>query len=232
MLTDAYFQIWRPCADGTSAYCTASNFSKGFFELCGGYAEAENGLRAVLNHAQLKDLDRMDPRIYSRLKLAAFELQEQYRMILAANGFKAPRSVPAEDFSILEPAMRLSGYRAVLLFHGEEIILTPFESLPGGLDLWYLGGISPFSFKRPGLEHATLRNLLLAVAALRCLLYAQFGPQSGQAITPTRKKISEDDSRLTSIFTVTPPDWEDAQWYQITYEPPRLKAVRPYPFFD
>ena len=98
--------------------------------------------------------------------------------------------------------------------------LAPFASLTEGiLGDWYLerAGIFPSLSPHP---EATIRSLVTATAAVRCLLYAQFGPFSETALSPARKK-GDGQGYFTykSLFQVTPPPWPETDWYGFSFTP-------------
>lgn len=220
MLTHAYFQIWRPGPDPN--YVTDRSFSHFLTEDCDGYAACENRLRGILARGEKSSaaLDDSAPGTYSALKRATFELQEYARQILQAHGRKTVRCVPPAHFVLLEAPMALSRYSCRIRLLGEDVTLAPFASLTEGiLGDWYLeqAGIFPSLSPHP---EATIRSLVTATAAVRCLLYAQFGPFSETALSPARKK-GDGQGYFTykSLFQVTPPPWPETDWYGFSFTP-------------
>ena len=231
MLDSAYFRIWRPGPDPN--YVTDRHFSPYLTEDCDGYAACENRLRAILSKAEKSsaELDDCFPGVYSALKRAAFELQEYSGQILKASGLKTVRFVPPAHFALLEEPMALSQYTCRARLLGEDLTLTPFGQLTEGrLGEWYLerAGVLPSFGSHP---EATIRNLAAATAAVRCLLYAQFGPLSETALSPSRKK-GDGQGYFTSksLFELTPPSWPKEEWYGFAFSPKHPVPLKPYPF--
>lgn len=206
MIQHAYRQIWRPAPSYN--YCAADNFAEHYFDICDGYGRCENALRRVLAHGgQPKGL-------YTKLKQVTFELQDSYMHILHANGKTPSRRPTAQDFSQLEKAMRLSEYEVRL---GDTPAWRPFAQLaaqPPALGQWYLqkAGVlwSPPALRRL----ATVKNLVAATAALRCLVWAQFGSWGDDAFRGQPGKRWAGNSLMAeSIFILTPPAWPDEECY-------------------
>lgn len=229
MKQEVYHQIWRPAP--SDAYCLAQNYAVGMLELCGGYSQCENQLRRVLS----RDVPRQEPRraLLPLLRQITFELQENLRCIRKASGFSTVRRPGAADFAGLEAPMRLSQYRCRLVQEGLE--LAPFAALaqnPPRMEPWYLERAGVL-FTPPALaQYATVDNLIAATAALRCLLWAQFGPQSDGIIRGrTSKGPGEGYYTAESIFAVTPPVWEPEEQYgEITLVKKHRAPCRPWPF--
>ena len=73
---------------------------------------------------------------------------------------------------------------------------------------------------------------IAATAALRCLLWAQFGPQSDGIIQGrSNKGPGEGYYTAESIFAVTPPAWEPEEQYgEIALVKKNRAPCRPWPF--
>lgn len=231
MLESAYPQIWRPGPDPN--YVTDRRFSTFFTEDCDGYAACENRLRTILTKAEKASagLDDCFPGSYSALKRAGFELQEYVRQIFKAHRKDTVRFVPPAHFAMLEEPMALSRYSCSIHIFGEDLTLTPFCRLPDGiLGEWYLerAGVLPSFGRHP---EATIRSLVTATAAVRCLLYAQFGPLSETALSPSRKK-GEGQGYFTyrSLFSVIPPSWPESQWYGFSFSPKKAVPISLWQF--
>lgn len=224
MLDHAYYQIWRPGPD--PSYVTDRRFSPYLTEDCDGYAACENRLRALLTAAQKRGgplFEYSSPTVYEALKRVTFELQEAVRQVLKAHGKQTVRCVPPAHIALLEAPMALSRYSCRIRLDGEELSLSPFRSLGSqngpALGEWYLENATVFSFPW-NRQEAALGQLITATAALRCLLYAQFGPFSETALSPARKK-GDGQGYFTykSLFQVTPPPWPEADWYGFSFTP-------------
>lgn len=231
MLNHAYHQIWRPCT--SAAFVTDQYYSPFLAEDCGGYAGCENRLRAILTKAEKKGTDINDifPGTYEALKKVTFELQEHVRQIFLANGRGTIRNIPSADIFLLEEPMRLSEYRCTICLFGSDTELAPFTfDADHELGSWYIR--APKFFVFPWSHHeAPLIDLVNATAALRCLLYAEFGPFSEQAISPARKK-GKGTGYYTykSIFTVIPPDWPEDEHYGFSYSKDQKLNVKRWSF--
>lgn len=71
--------------------------------------------------------------------------------------------------------------------------------------------------------------MILAVAGLRCLLYAQYGPEVDLAIAPRDKeKQGMGYFKAQSLFQVIPPEWEEAEQY--AFDPRGELTFENYPF--
>ena len=232
MLEQAYYQIWRPGTD--SNFVTNRHFSSYLTECCDGYAACENRLRKILSSAEKKgilDPYKPYPPAYPAIKKATFELQEFVRQVLNANGRKTVRCVPGEHIALLEAPMKLSHYRCTITLFGEEYALVPFQKLrEGSMERWYLERANIFSRPQSG-ETYSIMDLVTATAAVRCLLYAQFGPLSETALSPARCK-GEGSGYFTykSLFRLTPPEWPEEEQYGFSFSPKAALPLRKYPF--
>ena len=235
MLDHAYYQIWRPGPD--PSYVTDRRFSPYLTEDCDGYAACENRLRALLTAAQKRGgplFEYSSPTVYEALKRVTFELQEAVRQVLKAHGKQTVRCVPPAHIALLEAPMALSRYSCRIRLDGEELSLSPFRSLGSqngpSLGEWYLENATVFSFPW-NRQEAALGQLITATAALRCLLYAQFGPISETALSPAKPK-GEGTGFYTSksLFSLTPPDWEEGDQYGFSYPPGHPYPLARYPF--
>lgn len=110
---------------------------------------------------------------------------------------------------------------------GEEF--CPFAGLLDGELPWFLEGAKVFASNSAHRERATQENLILAVAGLRCLLYAQYGPEVDLAIAPRDKeKQGMGYFKAQSLFQVIPPEWEEAEQY--AFDPRGELTFENYPF--
>ncbi|MEG2234571.1 MAG: hypothetical protein RRZ42_08060 [Oscillospiraceae bacterium] len=228
MLEKAYRQIWRPCA--SDDYCTSSHFAVGFFEICDGYASAENALRSALNRYGSQSPNECNMRLYTPLKAVIFEIQDCFMKIMKANQAATVHKITGKEIAKLEKPMKLSEYTCTALVNENECSFRPYASLPC-MGEWYLEGANAFFAKSEHKKRATLENLLCATAALRCLVYAQFGCQSELAIYGNDKK-GEGEGYFTasSIFTVIPPKWTDEECYGFHYDGKEKLETSLYPF--
>lgn len=230
MISHIYYNIWRPAKD--TGYCTSRYFSNNYFDACLSYVNAENALRKYLSKATPKDYTSPKASYYKQLKSNTFLLQDYYLHILRKNGIKYAPHIKAKDFYLLEAPMKLRAYTCTITILGEERTLSPFAPLPHKLDTWYLEGAKVLRGNKAHQEVATLENLIQSTAALRCLLYAQFGPQSDASITnPLPKGEGTGYFQVHSLFHLTPPQWPEEEHYSIEAIPCK-KDFRAYRWSD
>ena len=232
MLDQAYYQIWRPGPDPN--FVTDRHFSSYLTECCDGYASCENRLRKLLSSAEkngIRDPQNAYPGTYQAIKKATFELQESVRQVLKANGKKTVRCVPAEHIALLEPAMKLSCYQCSISLFGSEFTLSPFHSLTEGImENWYLERAGIFSRPQSG-EEFSIMDLVTATAAVRCLLYAQFGPVSETALSPAKcKGEGTGYFKYKSLFHLVPPEWPEEKQYGFSFSQKHKIPLTVYPF--
>ena len=215
--------VWRP--GPVTSYCVEKGFSTTFGEQCDGYARAENGLRTLLGGPWPQPFPGR--KRYNLLKAITFEVEENLLQILGDSGLPKPAKVDLSQLKRLESAYRLTEYRTVYTITGEE--LRPFEGLLDGELPWFLEGAKVLASSPAHREQATQKNLILAVAGLRCLLYAQYGPEVDLAIAPRNKnKQGMGYFKAQSLFQVIPPEWEEAEQY--AFDPRGEITFENYPF--
>ena len=213
-----YRHVWRP--GPSTGYCTEKEFSTFFVQQCDGYARAENGLRTLMGGPWPQLFPHR--KRYQQMKAITFEVEENLLQIFADSQVEKPSRIDVSQLQRLEPAYRLTQYQVVYGMTGEK--LTPFSGLMEGELSWFLEGANVFSSNPVHRERSTPRNHILAVAALRCLLYAQYGPEVDYAIAPRdQKKQGMGYFKAQSLFTVIPPQWEEEEQYafslkEITYK--------------
>ncbi|WP_071427141.1 hypothetical protein [Merdimmobilis hominis] len=223
MYHQPFRHVWRP--GPATSYCVEKGFSTTFGEQCDGYARAENGLRTLLGGPWPQPFPGR--KRYNLLKAITFEVEENLLQILEDSGLPKPTKVDRSQLKRLEPAYRLTGYRAVYTMTGEEF--CPFAGLLDGELPWFLEGAKVFASNSAHRERATQENLILAVAGLRCLLYAQYGPEVDLAIAPRDKeKQGMGYFKAQSLFQVIPPEWEEAEQY--AFDPRGELTFENYPF--
>lgn len=134
MYHQPFRHVWRP--GPATSYCVEKGFSTTFGEQCDGYARAENGLRTLLGGPWPQPFP--DRKRYNLLKAITFEVEENLLQILEDSGLPKPTKVDRSQLKRLEPAYRLTGYRAVYTMTGEEF--CPFAGLLDGELPWFWRG--------------------------------------------------------------------------------------------
>lgn len=115
--------------------------------------------------------------------------------------------------------------------NGAAEFLRPFETFYEQGAPWYLADAHPLWRNSAHLPRCTPENLIMAVGALKCLLYAQFGREVDGMITSfSAKGDGAGYYRRESLFKVEPPEWKPEECYGFAYAPGELLPVRKYPF--
>lgn len=208
-----FYRIWRPGAG--EAYCLSPHYANDFLSLCDGYARLENNLRKILSPSY-----GLPKRLYPLLKQATFEIQEHLLSLLTAHQIPLAnkRKVGIAELRLLNQALRLSDYQVTLTVGEHPLLLQPFKDLETVPPTWFLEGASIWSRNPVHVQTATIDQYIQAVAALHCMLYAQFGPQVALALAPARTpKQGNSYFQATSLFTIVPPEWEDSECYDFDW---------------
>lgn len=233
MIDHPYCRVWRP---GVPArYCLERDYAPDFHDLCGGYAGLENRLRVLLDREGASDaaLEAGGRRVYRLLREARYELDHNLRGILRANGCPGRAGGWGwQDFTALEPLLRLSAYRVRLPASGRELLLRPFAGWQEGQPAWYRGEYPLLLSHRETLEGASLKKALEMLAALHCVLYAQFGENLADALRPRGKKEGSGYFTAASIFVVEPPDFPEEERYGFRWEEIKKEKGWCRPFFE
>lgn len=227
-----YCRTWRP---GVPArYCLEREFAPDFHELCGQYAGLENRLRLLLDRAGASDaaLRTGGRTVYHLLREARYELDHNLCGILRSNGYPGrPRDWGWRDFTALEPLLQLSAYCVRLPAAGREMVLRPFDGWQQKQPEWYRGEYPLLLPRRETVEKARLQTAVEMVAALYCVLWAQFGENLADALRPSGKKEGSGYFTAASIFAAEPPDFPEEDRYGFRWEEIKKKKGWCRPFF-
>lgn len=232
-LTQPYCRVWRPGED--SRYCLDHKYASDLGDLCGQYAEIENALRALLEkhgtgeHAMLLT----GRKIYKLARSIRYELDHSFTRILKANSYpgKAGRYT-YRDFTALEKPLRLSEYRVSLPNNALQAgFFRPFFGWTEDEPDWYRGNFPLLNAFAAEVEGATLLKVLAGAAALRCVLYAQFGENLDLALAPRSKKEGTGYFTAQSIFPLKPPAFLLEECYNLDWEALKREKKRYKTFF-
>lgn len=232
MIDRPYRRVWRP---GVPArYCLERAYAPDLHELCGQYTGLENRLRVLLNRGGASEaaLAAGGRRVYRLLRETRYELDYNLQAILKANGYPGrARAWSWRDYTALEPLLRLSAYQIRLPASGRALLLRPFAGWLEGEPEWYRGEY-PLLFPRRGeVEGASLNKALQMLAALHCVLYAQFGENLADALRPRGKREGSGYFTAASIFVTEPPDFPEEERYSFRWEEIKKKKGCCRPFF-
>ncbi|HOG01000.1 MAG TPA: hypothetical protein PKW41_12900 [Clostridia bacterium] len=218
-MNQPYYRIWRPGA-GTD-FCLDRRNAKNILDLCAGYAEIENQLRRKLTK-RTNAIDAPDRALLRLHKQCIFEVQQNTFDICRANSVKVNPRMARDDLQFLIKHLKLSDFSVCVKLYDEAHTLIPF--CPESLDEWYLEGLHVLFNRSVDYTHVTLYNCLLSAAAVRILLFAQFGDVPDRLIEGNSKHAGSGFYQRSSIFQIVPPDWSEEESYNFSWD--ELKTKR------
>lgn len=203
-----YYRIWRP-GSGTE-FCSDCRNAKNFSEISISYIKLENELRRALTK-HWREMERSKYRYKALLRRCAFEIQQNIYDLLRANGAAATARICGGELKPVMQHLRLEEYTVDLRLPEGCFTFNPYVQAQRAV--WDLPELhSRFSVFVP-LKPVTLRQCVVALAALRVLLYAQFGDALEEIMQSSSKKQGSGFYVPHSIFSLTPPSWaEEAQY--------------------
>lgn len=137
-------------------------------------------LMMVLNFIEPADanLAVYSNRLYELLLRASTEFESNCKGVLLANGYLGKdKDLRIVDYRKLDSVMKLSGYEVRLSFWNCERTLMPLSNWGTTHTLdWYSAYNEVKHNRVENFRLANLKNVLNAIAAVACLVYAQLGP--------------------------------------------------------
>ena len=165
------------------------------------YVEPCNGNKNVYSH-----------RIYELLLRACTEVESNMKGILTANGkFSRTSFTMKNDYFQLEKACQLDKYKIKFSRWKENVDFTPFSvwnttaynPLP-----WYQNYNEVKHDRYNNFQKANLDNLINSIAALLCLLHAQYGEEMADACQLGISAIQNDQLKVdTETYVLEAPNF-------------------------
>lgn len=162
-------------------------------------------------------------RLYELLLRAATEFESNCKGILMANGYpKKKEDLKIKDYQKLDSILKLSEYEVRFSFWNSERSLQPLSNWETTLSLKWYKAYNDVKHNR--VEYfglANLDNVLNAIAAVACIVYAQLGPYMSN-----EREFAEYLSDGRSYFEykgieILQPSFEEDEYnimYQETYD--------------
>lgn len=134
----------------------------------------------VLNYIEPDDVNLKvySNRLYELLLRAATEFESNCKGILMANGYpKKKEDLKIKDYQKLDSILKLSEYEVRFSFWNSERTLQPLSNWETTHSLkWYKAYNDVKHNRVEYFRLANLDNVLNAIAAVACIVYAQLGP--------------------------------------------------------
>lgn len=228
-----YYRTCRQHVDGSYA-----NNGQSYYILDDRYAESpgnyirtflilQDELKGILEYIEPDDsnLSCYSIRLYELIVRASIEIEANFKAILLANNYKSVhgRQWTMNDYKELDRTHRLSHHRAQLPFWGgTKAIRRPFESWSSGSSPnWYRAYNSVKHDRHQQIKLATFGNAVDAMAALVCVLSAQFYThdfQPGPDLLAYSSRKGTFDHAIGGYFLVEFPNWEPCERYEFHWE--------------
>lgn len=162
-------------------------------------------------------------RLYELLLRAATEFESNCKGIMHANGYRGKgKGLTIKDYRTLDSVMKLSVYEVRLSFWNNGKVLKPLSNwvTTHSLD-WYTAYNEVKHNRVENFRLANLENVLNAIAAVACIVYAQLGPYMSR-----EQVFAENLSDGRSYFEykgieILQPSFEEDEYnikYQESYE--------------
>lgn len=221
-----YYRIMRETVHGSSFcdYVLDSRYSDDRNMLCRSYKILENDLKAVFEYVEPSDdnLHVYSHRIYELLLRTATEFETNCKRILDANGYTKAGNFNIEDYHKINQATRLSDYEVYIdIWRPSRKLIQPFLNWSNNHSLsWYQGYNLAKHNRNVNFSHASLENLVQAMAGVYCILFAQFGAYSFNAYHQINMIEDNSDGCVfagESIFSIKPLIWPPSEKYDFDW---------------
>ena len=232
MITKPYYRILRlPETHGDSSYVSDVRYAADRQALIRSYHTLESDLKRFFEYVEPTDanLSTYSVGSYELLLRAATEFETNATSILIANGYsKQGDHLTIEDYYLINKATRLSEYEIrISSWAPISKIIAPFQEWSAGYLLsWYQDYNTVKHDRSKEFPLAKLENMITAVSAVFCILFAQF---SEQVYNPYNQKNGydtddddEDESGFIyaddSLFSIKPyRGWQDNDFYSFNW---------------
>ena len=208
-----YYRIWRP-GSGTE-FCSDHRNTKNLPEISTSYIRLENQFRRVLTK-HWREMEQAKCQYQALLRHSVFEIQQNIYDLLRANGVAATAQICAGELELVVQHLRLEEYTVELHLPSGCFTCSPYlQEQRAAWDLPRLHG--RFSAFVP-LGAVTLRQCVVALAALRVLLYAQFGDALDDIMQGKSKKQGSGFYTPRSILSLKQLDWPEEEKYEFCWK--------------
>lgn len=167
-----------------------------------------------------KNLKTFSHRIYELLLRTATEVESNFKGIMIANGYKSPETM--RDYFKVASVARLSEYKVQFTRWSSSRLFTPFaewNSADYAPLQWYQSYNKVKHNRHANFEMANLENLLIAMAALLSILYAQIGERMDIGYSEGISVCQDVQDKLESgKFTLYAPKFTEAEQYEFTWD--------------
>lgn len=208
------------------------------FEIIRAYHILQKDLLNILDYIEPADdnLKTYSHRTYEILLRAATEFESNCKKILIANGYrKKPGDLNIKDYSKVNVATRLNEYKLfVNTWSNGKKELQPLKEWKAGHKLrWYSAYNAVKHDRKNDFHHASLENVINAVGATFCVIFAQFHSfiftQHNLTTEWHNDDASGEISHENSLFSVILPNsWTESDTYD--YQKWKDSRGEPDPF--
>jgi hypothetical protein len=229
-----YYRVYRPFVEYSNPprnvfhdYVWASCFAPDAGDFVRAGKLVESDLVAVFDYVEPADdnLNTYSHRLAQLLLRACTEVEANAKAILKANGYVKPKAgnLNIEDYWEVEKPCRLSEYAVVFpIWRGKQNRFCPFANWSRTHTLpWYQAYNNVKHDRTANFQHASLGNVLDAVAGMLVILFAQFFDRSfnpyrqGHGMTEGYQVFWRDGSFFEIVI---PTSWTDAEKYEFDWE--------------
>lgn len=232
MITKPYYRILRlPEIHWDSSYVLDARYAADRQSLIRSYHTLESDLKRFFEYVEPTDanLASYSVRAFELLLRAATEFETNATSILIANGYSQRGDhLTIMDYWLINRATRLSEYKVrVSSWAPCSKILTPFQEWSADYLLpWYTDYNTVKHDRSKEFPLAKLENVVTAVCAVFCILFAQFGEQVYNPYNEqdgySTDNNDEDESGFiyadNSLFSVNPyRGWQNDDLYSFNW---------------
>ncbi len=225
-ITKPYYRIMRDIVSGSSFcnYVLDNRYADDRSMLCRSYKILEKDLKNVFEYIEPSDdnLCVYSHRIYELLLRAATEFETNCKRILDANGYSRTANLKIQDYYKINQATRLNEYEVYIdIWRPNRKLIQPFHNWGTNHWLiWYQGYNRAKHDRNINFTFASLENLVQAMAAVYCILFAQFGAYSFSAYQQINMIEDNDNGCIyagESIFSIKPLTWTLSEKYDFDW---------------
>lgn len=226
-INQPYYRIMRPMVKRNPfcKYVLDQRFADDRNMLCHSYKILENDLKKLFEYVDPSNnnLSTYSHRTYELLLRAATEFETNCKRILEKNGYNRSGSLNITDYYKINQATRLAEYEVYIeIWRPGRKLIKPFDEWNNSHSLtWYQDYNQVKHNRHVEFERASLENLLLAIAGVYCILFAQFGAYSFNAYQQINMIEDNDDGSIfanESIFSLKPASWSNQDKYDFDWD--------------
>ena len=233
-LTKPYFRIARGITYDDeenlfTPYVLDARYCKERSALCHAYKILQKDLETLFEYIEPCDSNKFaySHRTFELMLRICTEFEANCKGILVANHYnKDPKNFNIKDYWKLNSATKLSDYKLLLrTWYPSSLELRPFAQWQNTTYqplVWYQAYNDAKHNRDTKFNRSNLENTIQALAALLCVLYAQFNIHTTHLYRPPQELYSENSLGMGglegSIFDISPPTWSALECYDFEWK--------------